>query len=140
LPGVFTAENATVEIYRDDGTGSPSGSALFTAVFRRAVAASLEKTYEYIPHAGYPTDEVSLGQTRCLLNLSKMVEGRARDLKLTDALYYIRVILHTDDYSGWDRYNCSKCRRINWEINQGDRGPIISRARFLAENVVSEAV
>ena len=140
MSGVFSAENAIVEIYYDDGAGSPDGSALMTLRFKTVVAPGSDYAVEEILHAGYPDAEVVLGNGRHTLNLEKMVESRSRDLKLSNALYYIRVIDRTDDYGAHDQYNCSKCRRTSWQLRVGDTGPVVARGSFVCERIDSEAV
>lgn len=140
MSGVFSAENAEVEIYHDDGTGSPDGSALMTLRFKTAIALASDYAVEEILHAGYPDVELSLGGGRHTLNLEKMVESRSNDLRLSNALYYVRVICRTDDYSAWDRYNCKKCRRTSWDLRAGDTGPVVARGSFICERIDSEAV
>ena len=137
---VFSAENAEVEIYLDDGTGSPSGSPLFTYKFRRASSRGSVSQPERIPHAGYPYDEVSAGKQSFRLDLAKAVESRDKDLFQTAALYYIRVIDHNDDYSDWTQYNCKKCRFATWNMVEGDTGVVNASARFIPEQIVSVAV
>lgn len=140
MSGVFSAENAIVEIYYDDGAGSPDGSALMTLRFKTAIGLGSDYPAEEILHAGYPDAEIVLGSGRCTLMLEKMVESRSLDLKLDNALYYIRVIERTDDYTAWDRYNCSKCRRTSWDMRIGDTGPVVARGSFICERIDSEAV
>ncbi|MHA2068690.1 MAG: hypothetical protein ACXABY_30370 [Candidatus Thorarchaeota archaeon] len=137
---VFSAENAEVEIYLDDGTGEPSGSSLFTYKFRRASSRNMGSQTERIPHAGYPYDEVSAGKQNFRLDLAKVVESSDKDLFLTAALYYIRVIEHNDDYSGWTQYNCKKCRFSSWNMVEGDTGVVNASARFIPEQIVSADV
>jgi hypothetical protein len=136
---VFSAENAEVEVYLDDGTGSPSGAALFTYNFRRASSRSMSSQSEPIPHAGYPYDEISSGKQRFRLELAKVVESRNRDLFLTAALYYIRVKENNDDLSDRTRYNCQKCRFAGWRMIEGDTGAVLAQARFKPERIVTEA-
>ena len=133
--GVFSAENAQVEIFLDDGTGSPSGSALFDYVFRRASSRSMSSQIEHIPHAGYPFDEIGAGKATYRLDLAKVVESKADDLLLTDALYYIRV---TERDAGYNRvrYNCKKCRRGTWNIAEPDTGAVMANSRFTCEQIV----
>lgn len=140
MSGVFAAESAQVEIYLDDGTGSPSGSALFDYEFRRVTSMQMSAQNERIAHCGYEFDEISAGKTTWRLDLGKIADSRVKDLRLTDALYYIRVILRTDDYSQWDRYNCKKCRRAGWGMPLGDVGAAMVQARFLCEEIEPEAV
>lgn len=140
MAGVFTAENAVVEIYLDDGAGAPSGSALQTLTFKRVVGIESSNAPEFIPHLGHPAEQVVLSPKRNALDLEFLVDGRAVDLSLSDALYYIRVITHTDDFSSYDRYNCQKCRRTAWSFRNGDVGPTRGRASFSFESWESEAV
>jgi hypothetical protein len=136
---VFSAENVEVEVYLDDGTGSPSGPALFTYNFRRASSRNMSSQSERIPHAGYPYDEVSSGKQSFRLDLAKVVESINTDVFLTAALYYIRVIEHNDDYSARVQYNCQKARFATWGMVQGDVGVTLAQARFLVERIVTEA-
>lgn len=133
--GVFSAEDAQVEIFLDDGTGSPTGSALFDYVFRRASSRSLSSGVEHIPHAGYQFDEIGAGKARFRLELAKVVESKETDLLLTDALYYIRV---TERDAGYNRvqYNCKKCRRGAWNMPEGDTGAVMATSRFTCEEIV----
>ena len=139
MAGVFTAENAVVAIYLDDGTGSPSGAALQTLTFKRVVGIESSNAPEFIPHLGHSAEQVELTPKRNSLELEFLVAGRATDLSLSDALYYIRVTTHTDDYSANDRYNCQKCRRTAWSFRNGDTGPTRGRASFSFESWESEA-
>jgi len=140
MSGVFSAENAVVEIYYDDGSGSPDGSALMSLRFKTVIGLSSDYAIEEILHAGYPDSEIAVGGGRHTLNLEKMVESRSLDLRLDNALYYIRVINRTDDYSAWDRYDCSKCRRASWDLRVGDTGPYVARGSFVCERIDSQAV
>lgn len=135
---VFSAENAEVEIYLDDGSGSLSGAALFTYNFRRASSRNMGGTAERIPHAGYPYDEVSAPKRTFRLDLAKVVEGRDKDLFVTSALYYIRVKERNDDYTDRTRYNCIKSRFVSWTMVEGDRGAVLAQARFIPEQILSE--
>jgi hypothetical protein len=135
---VFSAENAEVEVYLDDGTGSPSGAVLFTYNFRRASSRSMSSQVERLPHAGYPYDEVSAGKQSFRLNLAKVAESRTTDLFVTAALYYIRVKVHNDDYSSRVRYNCQKCRFATWSMPEGDTGATLVQASFICERIVTE--
>lgn len=132
---VFSAENASVEIYLDDGTGNPLGSVLFDFVFRRASSRQLTVQHEEIPHAGYINNEILAGRPAWRLDLAKIVDGSDNDLLLTDALYYIRVTDHNDRYTSWVRYNCKKARRISWNMPEGDTGAIMATARFACESI-----
>jgi hypothetical protein len=136
---VFSAENCEVEVYLDDGTGSPSGTALFTYNFRRVSTRSMSSQPEYIPHSGYAYDEVSPGKQRFRLDLAKNVESINTDLFLTNALYYIRVIERNDDYSSRVRYNCKKARFASWSMPEGDVGAVLTQARFICEQIETEA-
>lgn len=135
---VFSAENADVEVYLDDGTGSLSGAALFTYNFRRVSTRNMSSQAERIPHAGYPYDEVSAGKQSFGLELAKVVESINTDLFLTSALYYIRVKEKNDDWSARVRYNCQKCRFAGWSMVEGDRGVVLASARFIPERIVTE--
>ena len=73
-----------------------------------------------------------LGSGRHTLSLDKMIESRARDLSLSNALYFIRVIFRTDDYSARDKYDCKKCRRVAWNVRVGDTGPVVTHGRLYA--------
>lgn len=137
---VFSAENVVVEIYLDDGSGSPVGAALFTFTYKRAASMSLSTSHEQLPHAGYEFDEISPGKARFMLDLARVVDSRTKDLRLSEQLYYIRVINNNDDWSAWDRYNCIKCRRITWEMPITDRGVLMARSRFACEQIIPEAV
>lgn len=136
---VFSAENVEVEFYLDDGSGSLSGSVLFTYNFRRASSRNMNSQAERIPHAGYPYDEVSAGKQTFRLDLTKVVESINQDLFLTAALYYIRVIIRNDDFSARVRYNCQKSRFVSWNMVEGDSGVSMAQARFIPERIVPEA-
>ena len=138
--GVFSAENAEVQVYLDDGTGEPVGAALFTFNFRRVSTRNVSSQPERIPHAGYVYDEVAAGKQNHRLNLAKIVESINDDIFLSNALYYIRVIEHDDNYSNWVRYNCKKCRFGAWSIVEGDRGAVLAQASFAVEQIVPENV
>ncbi len=140
MSGIFSAENAQVEIYLDAGDGTISGAALFAFNFRRASSRNLSSSPERVPHAGYPYDEVAAGKQHFQLNLAKVVESIDKDLFLTSALYYIRVIEHDDNYASWVRYNCQKCRFGAWSIVEGDTGVVLAQASFAVERIVSEDV
>jgi len=135
MSGVFSAENTRVKIYRDDGTGQALGNALWEGRFVNTLAMSLGKAYEQIPHAGYVAQEVRLGSSSYSLQMDKAVESSPRDLKLTDALYYIEVEVYTDDRSAWSIYQCQKCRRISWELGKPNSGAYIAKASFVCENI-----
>lgn len=136
---VFSAENVEVEFYLDDGSGEPSGAILFTYNFRRASSGNMNSQAERIPHAGYPYDEVSSGKQSFRLDLTKVVESINQDMFLTAALYYIRVIIRNDDFSARVRYNFKKCRFATWNKAEGDTGVSMAQARFIPENIVTEA-
>lgn len=133
---VFSAENAEVEVYLDDGTGNPSGAARFTYLFRRASSRNMSSQFGRIPHAGYPYDEISAGKQTFRLDLTKVVESIDTDLFLTSALYYIRVIERNDDWSARVRYNCMKCRFVSWSMPEGDTGAVLATARFICERIL----
>ncbi len=133
--GVFSSENAQVEIFLDDGTGSPIGNALFDYVYRRVSSRSLSAPVERIPHAGYQFDEIAAGKSTFRLDLAKVVESKDDDLLLTDALYYIRVTERDEGYNR-TQYNCKKCRRGSWNIPEGDTGAVMANARFTCESIV----
>ena len=137
---VFSAENCTVEIYLDDGSGAPSGATLFDVDFRRATSQNRTSQPEHIPHAGYEYDEIAAGKEEYRLEISKVIQGIDDDLFLSSALYYIRVIEHDDSYSNWDRYNCKKCRFAGWQKVTGDTGVVMAQARFICEQIVPENV
>lgn len=140
IMSVFSAENCNVEVYLDDGTGEPVGSALFTFNFRRVSTRNVSSQPERIPHAGYAFDEVAAAKQQARLSLAKIVEGINDDMFLSSALYYIRVIEHDDNYDNWVQYNCKKCRFGAWSIIEGDTGPVLAQASFAVEQIVSEDV
>ena len=139
MAGVFSAENVEVNIYLDDGTGNPSGTAT-TVRFKRAVAMDISMGAELIPHAGYAYEEIAGGVTRYTLSLENVVRSRLNDLRLSDALYYIEVICRTDDYTAYDKYVCTKARRTDSNFAMPDSGTIPTRIAFLCENITPEAV
>lgn len=131
---VFSGENVEVEIYLDSGSGSASGSVLFTFRFRRAVAVSSDFELERISHLGIEADSYEVGKESCRLTLSKVVEASDKDLSLSDALYYIKVIHRTDTFSEWTEYIFKKCRRISWELPANETGVIGASAGFICES------
>jgi hypothetical protein len=135
MGGLFSSENSKVIIYLDDGTGSPSGNALWTGRFVNTLALSMGATHETIPHAGYPNLEHRLGVTNYSLQFEKAVESSGRDLRLTNALYCIDIEVWTDDRSEWVIYRCGKCVRISWDLNRPASGAYVARASFVAEQI-----
>lgn len=138
MAGIISSENSIVKIFYDTGAGAPNGSALFTCKCLSTLGVSLGKAYETIPHAGYTTQEVRLGASTYSLNLDKFVESSSKDLKLTDALYYITIEVFVDDRSVWYKYLCKKCRRTSWNLDRPQSGGYSGKASFLAEDITTE--
>ena len=135
MAGAFSIFNCKVNIYLDDGSGSPKGNALFELKMMNAIGTSTKTALDFIPHAGYVNEEISAGNTRYTLQIEKAVESKDRDLVLTDALYYIRIEVWNDSRSEWSYYNCKKCRRESNNLSHAV--PSLAQATFLCEQIVS---
>jgi hypothetical protein len=134
LSGVFSIFNTKVTFYLDTGTGAPKGSALWEGKFLNAISTSLKGSLDYISHAGHVSEEIAVGNERYTLQLEKGIESTGRDLTLTNALYYIKVEVWTDDRSEWSYYACKKCRRESANINHAV--PTITSAVFQCESII----
>jgi hypothetical protein len=138
MSGIFSIFNAKVTIYRDTGAGAPAGSALFECKVVNAIAHSVKANLDFIPHAGSPTEEISVGNERYSLQLEKAVESQGRDLILTNCMYYIVVEVWTDDRAEWSQYICKRCRRGDANINHAV--PTMASATFQCESITKADV
>jgi hypothetical protein len=131
---VLNAINTDIEIYLDDGTGSPSGNALYTLKYYRAVGMSSEFETERLSHLGREDDEYDIGKESVRLTISKVVESDDNDMYLSNALYYVKVKVRNDDWTDWTSYNFKKCRRASWDMNSNELGAIPTTFSFVCES------
>lgn len=132
---MFTAENTKVEIYNDDGSGSPIGSPILNCHFKRSVVSTIDRVPESFSHLGIPFPEVVTATPVYVVMLEKLLEDGDSDLFDIKGLCYIKIIVHDDYYKSWVSYEFGKSRVTSIELSAGDSGAMGISVTFTCERI-----